>query len=173
LVACDGLDISTLLLGMDHVGASGEKFTLVPPIPPDEARQATLDLLDAGAIRVSFLQWGDELSERWLSTEEARAALSDRATWALRGPRKWNLRRRPPATHSYEIVITPVGEELYKKAHELFGKEMDRSMEEALARDDEFLRRHPDFVQKNEEYLEAMVRWVERGGRKPKRPRFD
>jgi hypothetical protein len=156
--AWDGLDISTLLTGMDRLIASGEKFPLVPPIPADEARQATLELLDADAIRVSLMQWDGDVSERWLSSDEARTALSDPATWELKGPRKWNLKRRPSVAYSYEIVITPAGEELYEQAHELFGQEMDQSMREAEERDAEFLRRHPDFVGKNTQRLDELTR---------------
>src|SRR5215211_3595100 len=43
--AIDGLDLATLLFGLDAVIGSGEKFPIVPPIPVEQARQATLELL--------------------------------------------------------------------------------------------------------------------------------
>jgi hypothetical protein len=171
--AWDGLDIATLLVGMDHVIGSGERFPLVPAIPAEAARQATLELLGIGAIRVSLVQRDVDPSDRWLSTPEAREALADPDVWNVKPRRRWNLKRPVPAAYSYEIVLTPAGEDLSKRAHELFGDEMDRTMKEARERSAAFHRKHPDFVEKNAQYLEELTRWVERGGKRPKRPRFD
>jgi hypothetical protein len=162
--AFDGLELATVVLGMDLVIGSGESFTLVPPVPPENARQATLELLEAGAISVSHFD--HETGEgRDLDPVEARRTLADPATW--------DLKASPPVAYAYEIGLTAAGEELYAEAHRLFAEEMEPALEEARVRDAEFMRRHPDFVKKNARYLQALSRWVERGGPEPERPRFD
>jgi|SRR5215211_1114349 len=134
-------------------------------VPVEQARQATLELLDAGAIRVAFFdhQSGESRS---LDLEEARAALSERATWDLSVP--------APVAHSYETYLTPAGDEMFAEARREFGHEMDRSMKNARERSAEFLRKHPDFISRDAKYLDELTRWVETGeGPEPKRPQFE
>jgi hypothetical protein len=156
--AIDDLPLATLLLGMEHLSASGERFTLVPPIPREDARRAALDLLEAGAISVSYAA-----DDRELDLAEARTTLADPATWDVESS----------APHSYELLTTPAGHAMFEEAHRLYGDEIERSLEEARARYAEFLRRHPDFVEKNARYLKALERWLTWGGRQPEPPRFD
>ena len=162
--ALDGLELATLLVGMNLMIGSGEEFTLVPPTPPDDARRATLELLEAGAITVSHFD--SETSERRdLDQAEARRTLVD--------PTTWDLNASPPVAYQYELVVTATGQTTFDEAYELFGEETKRSLGEARARDAEFMRRHPDFVEKNARYLKALDRWLTWGGREPQPPRFD
>jgi hypothetical protein len=162
--AVDWLDIATLRLGMNLTIGSGEQFVLAPPMPPDEARRATLELLEAGAVAVSHLD--PETGEsRDLELDEARAVLAEPATW--------DLDASPPVAYTYEIGLTEAGWALYDESHRLFAAETERSLEQARERDAEFLRRHPDFVEKNARYLKALERWMTRGGPEPELPRFD
>lgn len=162
--AFDGLELATVVLGMDLVIGSGERFTLVPPTPPEDARQATLELLEAGAISVSHFD-RETGESRDLDAVEARRTVADPATW--------NPNASPPVANAYEIGLTPGGEELYAEAHRLFAEEMEPALEEARVREAEFMRRHPDFVKKNARYLKALARWDVRRGPKPEPPRFD
>jgi len=162
--AHDGLELATLLLGMELGIGSEESVTLVPPIPPDDARQATLELLDERAIGVSHVDH-ETGEDRELDAAEARRRLADPATW--------DLNASPPVASTFEIFLTPTGEATLRDAHWLFGDAMDRTADEARVRNAEFMRRHPDFVERNARYLKALARWITRGGPEPERPRFD
>jgi hypothetical protein len=159
-VAADGLDVASVLSGIDTVSADGECFPLTAPIPLEDARSATLELFDAGALEVHRLALGDGEYFR-LDDEVARSALADLSTW------------RSSAASLHDLALTPVGEQLYETTYDRFGGDMERSTREAQERDKEFARRHPDYMQRRKEYLDQLNRWLRRGGPEPEPPRFD
>jgi hypothetical protein len=160
-IAADGSNVSSLLSGiLESVPPGDEPIELTPALPGDLARQVTLELFDASALRVSVLQSGQET---WLEDQPARIALANPSTWDLAGDR----------AHLLELHLTPAGDALYERAIREYGGPMRARAENARAKWRAFLERHPDYVERNREHLRAMTRWMEHGGPEPEAPRFD
>jgi hypothetical protein len=157
-----GLNLSetSLLSGvLESVPPGDEPIELVPALPGDLARQATLELFNASALRVSVLQSGQQT---WLEDQPARIALADPSTWDHAGDR----------AHLLELHLTPAGDSLYERAIPEYGGPIRARAEKARGKWRAFLERHPDYVERNRDHLEKMTRWMERGGPEPEPPPF-
>jgi len=161
-VAYDGLPVGAVLSGIGRPVGSGEVVDLILPTPPEVARTVTLELFDAGALRLTRLDLESE-EEPWLENTVARELLAGPTTWTPQAQLASLL----------ELHLTPAGEALYDDAHREFGAATDARFADSKQKWKAFLERNPDFVERNADYLEALNLWLDRGGPEPKPPTFD
>lgn len=155
-----GPEILDLLLGV-HVSAGyeGESVTIFDALPPDEARQVTLELFDEGCLEVALLEDGER---RLLAPDDARIALTDTQRWINAG--------QPNGPAFCVLSLTERGQELFARAREIFGDEIERRYEEANDRNAEFERPEPQWVREKNQWFEDWGRWIDAGFTGPEPP---